>query len=106
VFVACLLFRKPFLQFALLSQPLIMSDEDSLKVRQDEELQVLRAIAGEDWTDVPTYKSAWGKEEAGWWKYALKACDDLVGVTIKGRLPKVRGFFDHNAEPCFDCCWR
>lgn len=61
-----------------------------LQQLQVDELEAMRAIFGEDWTDVRPEKTAWGTSgQDGWWKVRLKAQDALVAITLKGRLPKV-----------------
>lgn len=60
------------------------------KLVQDEELEALRAIFEEEWTDVPTKITAWGTEEqGGWWEVKLKGEDERVSVTLRGRMTKV-----------------
>ena len=58
---------------------------------QEEELQAMRAIFGEDWKDIPPEKTAWGTAaQSGWWQVRLKAHEGKVGVTLKGKFLKVR----------------
>lgn len=65
-------------------------DELSIRSAQQQELESMRAIFLDDWRDLPPVRTAWGtKGETGWWTVRLKRHDGLVGVTLKGRLPKV-----------------
>jgi translation initiation factor 2-alpha kinase 4 len=65
-------------------------DELSIRSAQQQELESMRAIFLDDWKDLPPVRTAWGtKGEVGWWTVRLKRHDGLVGVTLKGRLPKV-----------------
>ncbi len=63
--------------------------DPELAQKQDEELESMRAIVGEDWEDLPPSRGAWGRIEEGWWRMRIRGCEDRVGVTLKGRLTKV-----------------
>lgn len=63
-------------------------DMDTERIQQDE-LEAMRAIFGDDWHDISPSKTAWGAVESGWWVVRLKAHDDRVGISLKGKLLKV-----------------
>jgi hypothetical protein len=67
-----------------------VSGHDTQQIQEDE-LQAMRAIFGEDWQDIPPEKTAWGTAaQSGWWQVRLKAHENKVGVTLKGKFLKVR----------------
>jgi len=76
---------------------------------QEEELQAMRAIFGDDWKDIPSEKTAWGTAaQSGWWQVRLKAHEGKVGVTLKGKFLKVRllcrahlGFYHNICFPLY-----
>ena len=44
----------------------------------------------EDWQLLQPNKTAWGTRDEGWWEIKIRAeSDERVGVTLRGRFPKV-----------------